>query len=133
LEWRGSGQDEGEKGLYQAYTGGLKYFLLDLFLLPTFDDPEKRAEKPEPARVEPLQAVPNTLGDIERTALIAALDAHGVAEGDQNVVFEWSAQLTFTDYTNWLGLLTDGKSAEIAAATIVKAAVEWQTERAAAA
>lgn len=42
--WVGAGADVGgDKGLYKAYTGGLKYFLLNLFLIPTGDDPEADA------------------------------------------------------------------------------------------
>lgn len=41
FHWVGAGADiGGEKGLYKAYTGGVKYFLLNLFMVPTGDDPE---------------------------------------------------------------------------------------------
>ncbi|WP_056685682.1 ERF family protein [Cytobacillus solani] len=36
----GEGQDKGDKGLYKAYTGATKYFLMKTFLIPTGDDPE---------------------------------------------------------------------------------------------
>ena len=40
--WAGAGADVGgDKGLYKAYTGGTKSFLLNLFLIPTGDDPEQ--------------------------------------------------------------------------------------------
>jgi hypothetical protein len=51
FQWAGTGDDKGDKGLYKAITGGLKYFLLKTFLMPTGDDPEgdtrtdQRAEK----------------------------------------------------------------------------------------
>lgn len=38
--WAGTGEDKGDKGLYKAMTGALKYFLLKTFLMPTGDDPE---------------------------------------------------------------------------------------------
>jgi len=38
--WMGQGCDGGDKGLYKAITGGVKYFLMKTFLLPTGDDPE---------------------------------------------------------------------------------------------
>lgn len=50
--WAGQGEDQGDKGLYKAYTGALKYFLMKTFLIPTGDDPEgdsetdRRAAKP---------------------------------------------------------------------------------------
>jgi len=44
IPWVGEGADTGgDKGLYKAFTGALKYMLLDLFLIPTGDDPETDA------------------------------------------------------------------------------------------
>jgi hypothetical protein len=37
----GDGQDAGDKGVYKAYTGALKYFLMKCFLVATGDDPEQ--------------------------------------------------------------------------------------------
>lgn len=42
--WLGVGQDKGDKAAYKAYTGALKYFLIDLFQIPTSDDPEGDSE-----------------------------------------------------------------------------------------
>lgn len=39
-EWAGTGDDKGDKGLYKAYTGSLKYFLMKMFLISQGDDPE---------------------------------------------------------------------------------------------
>lgn len=39
-EWAGQGDDPADKGLYKAYTGAVKYFLMKTFLIPTGDDPE---------------------------------------------------------------------------------------------
>ena len=41
----GEGMDRGDKAGYKAYTGALKYFLADTFLVATGDDPE--TESPE--------------------------------------------------------------------------------------
>lgn len=41
--WVGEGVDKGDKATYKAMTGGLKYFLMDLLLIPTGDDPEADA------------------------------------------------------------------------------------------
>lgn len=48
----GEGQDPGDKGLYKAYTGAVKYFLMKTFLIPTGDDPEadQMQQEPKPAR-----------------------------------------------------------------------------------
>lgn len=43
----GEGQDKGDKGLYKAYTGATKYFLMKTFLIPTGDDPEGDATTDE--------------------------------------------------------------------------------------
>lgn len=40
VPWAGCGDDKGDKGLYKAYTGALKYFLMKLFLVSQGDDPE---------------------------------------------------------------------------------------------
>lgn len=50
----GTGDDKGDKGLYKAITGAVKYGLMKNFLIPTGDDPErdeevdKRADKKVP-------------------------------------------------------------------------------------
>lgn len=40
------GQDPGEKGVYKAYSGGMKYALLKTFHIPTGDDPERDDRRP---------------------------------------------------------------------------------------
>lgn len=41
VPWVATGADVGgDKGLYKAFTGGLKYMLISCFLLPMTDDPE---------------------------------------------------------------------------------------------
>ena len=42
----GDGQDAGDKAVYKAKTGALKYALTSLFLIPTGDDPETEGKKP---------------------------------------------------------------------------------------
>lgn len=42
----GQGQDKGDKGIYKAITGAIKYILTSTFLIPTGLDPENE-EKPE--------------------------------------------------------------------------------------
>lgn len=45
VEGQGQGQDPGDKALFKALTGAVKYVLLKQFLIPTGNDPE--AESPE--------------------------------------------------------------------------------------
>lgn len=37
----GQGQDTGDKGVYKAVTGAVKYIFMKNFMIPTGDDPEK--------------------------------------------------------------------------------------------
>ena len=52
----GTGEDKGDKGLYKAFTGCLKYLLTTTFLIPTGDDPEA-AKEPEAVKEQPKQPV----------------------------------------------------------------------------
>ena len=49
----GTGSDTGDKGVYKAITGAIKYILTSTFLIPTGEDPEdeKEAKKPSPLRM----------------------------------------------------------------------------------
>lgn len=51
----GAGQDTGDKGIYKAYTGAYKYFILKTFMVPTGDDPEAD----EPTKPSPI--IPETV------------------------------------------------------------------------
>lgn len=44
----GTGADSGDKGVYKAITGGLKYIFASTFLFETGDDPEVSEEAPPP-------------------------------------------------------------------------------------
>lgn len=41
LKFQGQGADNGDKGMYKAATGAVKYFLLKQFLVSSGDDPER--------------------------------------------------------------------------------------------
>lgn len=43
----GDGQDSGDKAVYKAKTGALKYALTTLFMIPTGDDPERPLQPPK--------------------------------------------------------------------------------------
>jgi hypothetical protein len=52
----GEGSDKGDKGAYKAYTGAMKYFLRDRFMLSFGEDPEKEEPvRPERQNVRPMQ------------------------------------------------------------------------------
>ncbi len=44
VKWWGDGQDAGDKGLYKALTGAVKYLMMKVFLISTGDDPDAEAE-----------------------------------------------------------------------------------------
>jgi hypothetical protein len=57
LPWIGDGQDKADKGVYKAYTGAEKYFLMKLFLVATGDDPEQDEPPPQrKAEITPQEA-----------------------------------------------------------------------------
>lgn len=63
-QWLGAGEDSGDKGVYKAMTGGDKYFLLKLFLIPTGDDPERDTRKAPTAAGAKRPPVNTTTGEI---------------------------------------------------------------------
>ena len=42
--YHGAGEDKGDKAIYKAITGALKYILTTSFLIPTGDDPENETK-----------------------------------------------------------------------------------------
>jgi integrase len=54
----GEGQDKNDKGLYKAYTGATKYFLMKTFLIPTGDDPETEDQPKPENQPKPQQQSP---------------------------------------------------------------------------
>lgn len=49
----GQGEDKGDKGIWKAITGVIKYIMTSTFLIPTGDDPENDTEKPAKSKTEP--------------------------------------------------------------------------------
>lgn len=60
---RGEGLDRGDKAGYKAYTGAIKYYLANTFLIPTGDDPEK--ESPNSDDKTPSKKVPTKKEDLK--------------------------------------------------------------------
>lgn len=71
----GDGMDKGDKGLYKAYTGSLKYYLANTFMVATGDDPEvpdKSIEKKiTKAKAKTLGQLIKEFGVAEKTILEA--------------------------------------------------------------
>ena len=67
----GEGIDKGDKAGYKAYTGALKYFLADKFMVATGDDPEKESpnnkmndKKPTRATAKQIELIKTLVDDI---------------------------------------------------------------------
>ena len=54
----GSGSDKGDKAVFKAMAGGLKYALTSLFLVPTGDDPELDTDKKPTPTAPPVKKAP---------------------------------------------------------------------------
>lgn len=55
-EAAGQGTDSGDKGVYKAITGAIKYIFMKTFLIPTGDDPEDDSETPRGRRTAARRA-----------------------------------------------------------------------------
>jgi len=60
----GEGIDKGDKAGYKAYTGALKYFLADTFMVATGDDPETDSPVAEVNKNNIKKATPNQIQTI---------------------------------------------------------------------
>lgn len=61
----GEGMDKGDKAGYKAYTGALKYYLANTFMVATGDDPEK--DSPDEKIAGERKATPAQLDILTRT------------------------------------------------------------------
>ena len=75
VKCQGQGQDKGDKGVYKAMTGFMKYGMMKVFMVPTGDDPE-HDEEPKPAKSQKVTAVPPA-DKPDWTAFTAAYKAMG--------------------------------------------------------
>lgn len=70
----GDGQDAGDKAVYKAKTGALKYALTSLFLIPTGDDPETEGQALQPKYITE-DKVQYLRDKVEETANIGRVSA----------------------------------------------------------
>lgn len=78
----GEGQDKGDKAVYKAYTGAVKYYLMKTFMIPTGDDPEADEEADETEEMgemgAPKKAEPQKIVELKRKwKVFKPLDAFG--------------------------------------------------------
>ncbi len=62
----GEGIDKGDKAGYKAYTGALKYFLANTFMVATGDDPEKESPDSKMNNVNGRKATPKQIELLSR-------------------------------------------------------------------
>lgn len=79
----GEGSDPGDKGVYKAMTGALKYVLRQSFLIPTGDDAE--AESSPPAGAPPQGGrAPRLATDGQQRMLFARAKAAGLTNAERD-------------------------------------------------
>lgn len=93
----GEGMDKGDKGIYKAYTGALKYYLANTFMVATGDDPEQDSpqQKPaqKPAKQEPPKQTPQAspkhlqaVGEARKKALAAGVSDQQMFDALQHAI-----------------------------------------------
>lgn len=81
----GDGMDKGDKGIYKAYTGALKYYLANTFMVATGDDPEV-----------PDKAVEKKITDRKAKILERYIEEAGV---EVEIILEAYEHKKLTDFT----------------------------------
>lgn len=79
VSFYGDGQDKGDKGIYKAYTGAVKYMLMKTFLVSTGDDPEVD-DQPAPTMRNTPKVEPPPFDQAKAIAALEKLPA--VVESD---------------------------------------------------
>lgn len=86
----GEGFDKGDKGIYKAYTGALKYYLANTFMVATGDDPE--VESPEGTEKETYKNP-----EVEQGTYRRLIDNYFVAFPEQLDAFFKKYKITYLD------------------------------------
>ncbi len=90
----GEGIDKGDKAIYKAQTGALKYYLATTYMVATGDDPENETQPPKPAQKpapKPKQAAADPDAKADKVRIIklkAKAMEQGVPEYDLNKWWE---------------------------------------------
>lgn len=115
--WLGAGADKEDKGAYKAMTGGEKYFLLKMFLVPTGDDPEgEEGQQRKPAPSSPVTRPVTTPAAYPATRHAPAAETHSAPEGDGllkvvGVKVGKKGTNAQGPWTLWVVTLSDGREA----------------------
>ncbi len=86
----GEGFDKGDKGIYKAYTGALKYYLANTFMVATGDDPE--VESPEGVEKEVYKNP-----EVEQGTYRRLIDNYFIAFPEQLDAFFKKYKITYLD------------------------------------
>lgn len=86
----GEGFDKGDKGIYKAYTGALKYYLANTFMVATGDDPE--VESPEGVEKETYKNP-----EVEQGTYRRLIDNYFIAFPEQLDAFFKKYKITYLD------------------------------------
>lgn len=103
LSFEGTGEDKGDKGLYKALTGAIKYALTTTFLIPTGDDPEKEVE------VKPKQEVKNKITPNEAVEISDLVKQTIEGATDAAALIDYAKGLTHLAKNNAFRLLVSNK------------------------
>jgi hypothetical protein len=86
FSWAGESTDKGDKGLYKAYTGAGKYFLMKAFMVVSGDDPEEGNIEKKPAK-QPAKKPPASITQtaIYRKMWATAKDIFKATHSDEDI------------------------------------------------
>lgn len=101
----GEGIDKGDKAGYKAYTGALKYFLADKFMVATGDDPETELPEGRSSRPRPQDDPKVDEKSLDKLRTIA--DAVGISAEQICLTFKVESlpELTMTQWRHALTML----------------------------
>lgn len=101
----GEGIDKGDKAGYKAYTGALKYYLADKFMVATGDDPE--TESPEGRSARPRQQEDPKVDEAALDKLRTIADAVDISAEQICKTFKVESlpELTMTQWRHALTML----------------------------
>jgi hypothetical protein len=102
-DWQGTGEDKGDKGLYKAYTGALKYFLLKNFLVPTGNDPDAGKEPSGRKAASGVADDDKPITKKQAEQLNTARDVVGVTDSDWQLKLNTYGASVDTDLTRGQG------------------------------
>ena len=92
----GEGMDKGDKAGYKAYTGALKYYLADTFMVATGDDAEKESPETKMNTINARKATPKQIEVLRKhyvgENLLKLLETNGI-EQIEDMTLEKASEL----------------------------------------